>query len=61
MNVLGVGGMVLLRKSVHDLTAGRLLFSTRGAGPVNEKALAAHLTADVTDGVGDFAEYLHGM
>ena len=61
VDLIAGGGVVMLGESVDDLTAGCFLFGPRGAGPVEQKTLAADLAADVADVVGDFAENLHGM
>jgi len=61
VDVFGLGGVVLLGEGVYDLAAGGVLLSAGGAGPVDEETLAADFAADIADGVGDFAEYLHSI
>jgi len=61
MDAFGGGGVVLPGKSFDDQATRRVPFRTGGAGPIDEKTLAADRAADVTFGVGDPAENLHGM
>ncbi len=51
MNMIGMGGSVLLCKRLDDMLTGDLLFYARRAGPVHEKTLSAYLATDITDGV----------
>ncbi len=44
-----------------DLAAGVLLLFARGARPEDEKSLSTDFAAYIRDGVGHFAENLHGL
>lgn len=51
---------MLFGKGVNDVLAGSVLLCAGGAGPVHEETLSTDFATDVADGVGDFAENLHG-
>ncbi len=53
MDAFGGGGVVLPGKSFDDQATSRVPFRAGGAGPIDEKTLAADRAADVTFGVGD--------